>query len=133
MKKIIYGSVIILIPLLLGGWFSVSKMPNDRVDTINYKLQNKTYKLLIADTPEEWEKGLMFVKKKEGLDGMVFIFPEKDSRNFWNKNTLVDLDVYWLNDDKLVGKSSLPSIEKSKDIVTVRSPGAVNKVIEIIN
>ena len=102
---------------------------------INYSINNTKYKLLVADEQEEWQKGLMFYKNKQelkGADGMIFIFPDKDYRTFWNKNTYLDLDVYWLNDDKVVGKSFLPSILKSKKVVTVGSGEEVNRVVEII-
>ncbi|MGB9707191.1 MAG: DUF192 domain-containing protein [Microgenomates group bacterium] len=99
---------------------------------INYKINGKVYKLLIADEEKEWIKGLMDIKKKQDFDGMIFIFPDKNYRQFWNKNTYLDLDIYWLNDDQVVGKDFLPSIEKSKNIVIVNSPKKINKVVEII-
>ena len=101
-------------------------------NTLSYELNNKSYKLLLADSPEEYARGLMYVRKLNGADGMIFIFPDKQKRNFWNKNTLTNLDIYWLDDDKVVGKSFLPSIEQSKKIVTVSSPKPVNKVIELL-
>jgi hypothetical protein len=85
-----------------------------------------------AKTPEEWQKGLMFVKKSVDYDGMIFIFPDKQIRSFWNKNTFVDLEVYWLDDDKVIGKDRLESIEKTKKLKVIQSPGSVSKVIEII-
>ncbi len=97
-----------------------------------YKLNNKNYLLKIAKTPEEWERGLMFVKKPVNYDGMIFIFPDKQIRSFWNKNTFVDLEIYWLDDDKIIGKDELESIEKTKIIKIIKSPTYVNKVIEII-
>ena len=63
---------------------------------------------------------------------MIFLFPDKKPRVFWNKGTLVDLDVYWIFDDKVVGRDFLPSIKKSFGVVYVSSPVPVNKVIEII-
>ena len=74
----------------------------------------------------------MFYKKPVNFDGMIFIFPEKQMRTFWNKNTYMDLDIYWLNDEKVVNKSYLPSILKSKEIVTVNSEEKINRVVEII-
>ncbi len=99
---------------------------------INYKLNGKNYKLLLADEEKEWVRGLMDIKTKKNFDGMLFIFPDKNYRQFWNKNTYLDLDVYWLDDEKIVGKDFLPSIEKSKEIIIINSPQKVNKVIEII-
>lgn len=99
---------------------------------IVYKLENKKYCLLVADSPDEWTKGLMNVRKPVDFDGMIFIFPDKQRQTFWNMNTYIDLDVYWLTDNKVVGKSYLLSIEKSKEIVTVNSGKKINKVVEII-
>lgn len=101
----------------------------------SFTINNKKYKLLTATNPFQWQKGLMNYKKKEelkGADGMIFIFPEKQPLTFWNKNTYLDLDVYWVNDNKVLGKSFLPSIKKSQKIITVQSPKPVNKVVEIV-
>ncbi|QQG44446.1 MAG: DUF192 domain-containing protein [Candidatus Roizmanbacteria bacterium] len=136
MKKIATIILIIAIPLAVGSWYSVARKKSVKTETIKYTLENKTYNLLTAKTQEEWEKGLMFLdptsSRLRGVNGMIFIFPDKQVRTFWNKNTYVDLDLYWLNDEKITGKSELPSIEKSKKIVTVNSSSPVNKVIEII-
>ena len=112
---------------------SKNNCPNTKA-TI-YQVNNKNYCLLTASNQEQWEKGLMFYKNKKelkGADGMIFIFPDKKIRNFWNKNTFMDMDIYWLEDNKIVGKSFLPSILKSKEIVVVKSVGKVNKVVETV-
>ncbi|MCS7184278.1 MAG: CapA family protein, partial [Patescibacteria group bacterium] len=113
----------------LNNNFQVEKISEKM---ILYEIEGKIYKLLIADEPDEWEKGLMFVKKPLDFDGMIFIFPNKQIRYFWNKNTLVDLDIYWLNDSKIIDKNHLPSILKTKNIKTISSKISVNRVIEII-
>lgn len=100
-----------------------------------FKIENKKYKLLTATNPLQWQKGLMNYRKKSelnGADGMIFIFPQRQFLTFWNKNTYLDLNVYWIEDEKIIGKSFLPSIEKTKEIFTIQSPKPVNKVIEII-
>lgn len=97
-----------------------------------YKLNDKVLLLKIADEPQEWETGLMFIRKPIDYDGMIFIFPEKNVKAFWNKNTFVDLDVYWLDGEKIIGKSFLPSLERTKDVYTVTSLSPVNRVIEVI-
>ncbi|MBI5127353.1 DUF192 domain-containing protein [Candidatus Roizmanbacteria bacterium] len=129
MKKIFIVAAVILTTVILFMFL------NKKSSFIEYKLNGKIYKLLPAKSSSEWERGLMnYRSKKElkGADGMIFIFPNKNFRTFWNENTYLDLDIYWLNDDKVVGKSFLPSIEKSREAVTVDSLKAVNKVIEII-
>lgn len=104
---------------------------NKKSDVTTYKLGNNTYRLFIAETPKDWEKGLMYYKNLDGIDGMIFVFPDKKYRTFWNKNTYLNLRVIWLDDDRKVGESYLPSIEKSKRLVFVNSYSPVNKVIEL--
>ncbi len=99
--------------------------------TTTYILNGKKYRLLVADTPQKREKGLMYVRNLRGIDGMIFIYQDSEIRGFWNKNTYLDLDLYWINDGKVVGETFLPSIDKSKKIVRFFSPVPVNKVIEL--
>lgn len=133
MKKITFVlSTIILIIMALYFKTSISEKKSNGFATIDYKLDRKNLKLLVADTPEKWQRGLMNIRKLDGASGMIFLFPDKKVRTFWNKNTYMDLNLYWLTNDSIVGNDSLPSIEKSKDLVVVNSPGPVDKVIELI-
>lgn len=128
MKKIfvlLSVGLLIVIALIFQFYLTLPKT------TIDYKLNNKTYKLLKAETPLQWEKGLMYYRKLDKADGMIFLFNDKQYRNFWNKNTLMNLDIYWIDENRIVGQSYLPSIEISKNLVIVRSPEKVNKVIEL--
>lgn len=88
--------------------------------------------MLTANNQVQREKGLMFYKKPVNFDGMIFIFPEKQIRSFWNENTYLDLDIYWMDDNKIVGKSFLQNKNKSKETITVSSPKIVNKIVEIV-
>jgi uncharacterized membrane protein (UPF0127 family) len=131
MAKIRYIFLLAVSFLLLFLFFYFKKSQK----LIYYSLEGKTYKLLPAKTPLEHQKGLMFYRSKKelkGADGMIFIFSNKNYRTFWNKNTFLDLDVYWIDGDRIVGKDFLPSIEKTKEILIINSPKPVNKVVEIV-
>jgi len=131
MVKIRYIFLLAVSFLLLFLFFYFKKSQK----LIYYSLEGKTYKLLPAKTPLEHQKGLMFYRSKKelkGADGMIFIFSNKNYRTFWNKNTFLDLDVYWIDGDRIVGKDFLPSIEKTKEILIINSPKPVNKVVEIV-
>jgi uncharacterized protein len=56
----------------------------------------------IADTPELTERGLMFRTRMGENEGMVFLFDEPDIRPFWMKNTLIPLDIIWLDADRRI-------------------------------
>lgn len=53
----------------------------------------------IADTPDRRERGYMFRREIGEGDAMIFVFPEDDVHSFWMKNTLVPLDMIWMDDD----------------------------------
>jgi uncharacterized membrane protein (UPF0127 family) len=44
----------------------------------------------------------MFCKKLAQNRGMFFVFNTEEERNFWMKNTLIPLDIIWINKDKEV-------------------------------
>ena len=54
-------------------------------------------KIEIAQTQEETERGLMFRQSLGEKEGMLFIFPQDDIRLFWMKNTLIDLDMIFID------------------------------------
>lgn len=120
--------IFILFIVLYSAFFIFKPQEPTREVTI----ENKTYNLLIADSPEEHSKGLMNIKKLSNADGMVFLFEDSAVRTFWNQNTLVDLDVYWMQDDKVVGRNFLPSINQTKAPITINSEVPVNRVVELI-
>ena len=56
----------------------------------------------VADTPAKQEKGLMFVTKLPENEGMIFVFPQETEQLFWMKNTLIDLDMVFIDSAKRV-------------------------------
>lgn len=130
MKKALCLLLVFIAVFVLFFGLRRKSLQNTRI--IPYTLNKKNYRLLTAKNPFEWERGLMYYHKLDGADGMIFLFPDKKIRTFWNKNTFIDLDLYWLNNNIIIGKSFLPSIDKSKEIVIVSSPDKANAVIELV-
>jgi uncharacterized membrane protein (UPF0127 family) len=52
----------------------------------------------IADTPERWREGYMFRRVVGENEGMIFVYPVAGFYSFWMKNTLVPLDMIWMDD-----------------------------------
>ena len=62
-------------------------------------------------TPKQHARGLMYVKEKLPVNsGMLFIYSRKTNSSFWMKNTYIDLDIVFMDENKKV----VGSIENMK-------------------
>ena len=57
---------------------------------------------VIADTPERIMYGYMFRPEVREDEGMLFIFPSPGVHGFWMKNTLVPLDIIWMDGNRAI-------------------------------
>lgn len=63
------------------------------------KVNNKEYKVKIAKTESEREKGLQGVEHLPEDEGMLFIFDEPQTVGMWMKDTLIPLDIIFIDED----------------------------------
>jgi hypothetical protein len=52
-------------------------------------------KVEVADTPDARELGLMYRNHLDADAGMLFIFPNATNAQFWMKNTVLPLDMFF--------------------------------------
>ena len=76
---------------------------------VKVHIAGKTYKVQIAETDEDKEKGLQGVTELAEDAGMLFTFDDEevDTDNpisFWMKDTLIPLDIIFINEDLIVTK-----------------------------
>lgn len=66
---------------------------------VDITIGDKKYKVEIADTPGKQEKGLMGRESLPENQGMLFIYDEPQDLSYWMKNTLISLDIIFIDDD----------------------------------
>lgn len=84
--------------------------------------------LEVADDPSEQETGLMFRKSMPADHGMLFVFKWGEVRSFWMRNTLIPLDIIYLDEAaKVLNVERMIPLDES----AVRSDGKARYAIEL--
>lgn len=96
--------------------------------SVEVQVGTERFTLEVADEPGEQETGLMYRKSMPANHGMIFVFPWADVRAFWMRNTLIPLDIVYLDDEATVlnVEPMVPLDESS-----VRSDGKARYAIEL--
>lgn len=81
------------------------------------EIEGKVYKVKVAEKPEEYDDGLMGVKELSDDEGMLFPFDDQDVRDFWMKDTLIPLDIIFINRRNEVTKI-ITGVPESEDIIS---------------
>ena len=66
------------------------------------RIGNKEYNVKEVTTPEDKAKGLQGVESLPEDEGMLFIYDPPEDVKFWMKDTLIPLDIIFINEDQEV-------------------------------
>jgi uncharacterized membrane protein (UPF0127 family) len=102
--------------------------PTDRLD-IRTQRDTLHFTVEVATSDEQHERGLMFRKSLPDLHGMIFIFPAAQRVAFWMKNTLIPLDMLFVDDRGNITQIARNARPESTDLIP--SSQEVRAVIEI--
>ncbi|MFV2034180.1 MAG: DUF192 domain-containing protein [Halocynthiibacter sp.] len=83
----------------------------------------------VADDPEERAQGLMYREELAARAGMIFIFDQPQQASFWMKNTLIPLDMIFV--DKTGRVSRIAENAVPRDLTPVDGGEDVLVVLEI--
>lgn len=96
--------------------------------------KNYCFEVELAKTEREREQGLMFRNTLKEDEGMLFIFDKDEVHLFWMKNTLIPLDIIWIDKNYnvvFISKNSQPC--KLKNICPAINPGVFSRYVLEIN
>ncbi|AHB40578.1 MAG: hypothetical protein ACD_25C00118G0001 [uncultured bacterium] len=92
-------AIVLALGIYLAGIVREKEMPpipGAKFYTIRFD-NGVTLKAEVAETKEKLKTGLMFREKLAKNTGMIFIFGMEYTYSFWMKNTLIPLDIIWVN------------------------------------
>jgi uncharacterized membrane protein (UPF0127 family) len=91
--------------------------------------QKHTFDIWLAETPEQQEQGLMFVRDLPANRGMLFLAEQPRVFNMWMKNTYIPLDMVFIGKDGRIAKIAARTVPHSPAIISSDVP--VTAILEI--
>ncbi len=133
--------IFLFLAIMAWGWAwapsfavanSVPLRPSFAQDKITLRSQDgvtRTLRVELARTPHEVSYGLMYIPDMPGTDGMLFRLPGLGRYSFWMKNTVMPLDIIFLDEKGAVVNQYNNTTPFSTDYLF--SAGAALMVLEV--
>jgi uncharacterized protein len=82
--------------------------------TVTVEIGGKPFTLEVAANDDDRQRGLMYRKSMPGDHGMLFVFPSERPLSFWMRNTLIPLDILYLDRfGKVVSVSQMKPLDET--------------------
>lgn len=78
----------------------------------------------IANNNKEREEGLMGYRSLSDSQGMFFIYPKEKILSFWMKNTLIPLDIIFINKSKQIVKIYPHAVPMNETSILSKKPAS---------
>lgn len=125
MKKILFFILGIIILVAVLGFFTIDK------ETDKICFEKECFIVEVVDTPQARQTGLMYREELDKNRGMLFIFDSEGNYPFWMKNTLIPLDIIWIDSSgKIIDIRQAEPCEKDPCPV-IPHAGSAKYVLEI--
>lgn len=104
----IFLMFVFIFEILFGGFVPHGLLPDTQTNVFygkevvqdsSVRFPGVQFGVEIARTAAERTRGLMFRESMPQDQGMLFIFDDDTPRNFWMKNTLISLDMIFVDKD----------------------------------
>jgi uncharacterized membrane protein (UPF0127 family) len=94
-------------------------------------IKDQTFKVSIAKTEEEKQKGLSGLDSLRLDEGKLFLFEKPDTYAFWMKDMKFPIDIIFINGTKIVSITENAKPVKSGELPIYQPTGPSDKALEI--
>ncbi|MDY0028395.1 MAG: DUF192 domain-containing protein [Pseudobdellovibrionaceae bacterium] len=121
--------------LLVITCISLATFRNAKAETIQIVDPNRegdvgiSFNVELALNDEDRALGLMYRRQMDDFSGMLFVFPKNKNAAFWMKNTLIPLDMIFIDEHGII-KNIHPNAIPG-DLTRVEAGQPVKAVLEI--
>ena len=136
MKKLIIVYVVLIVALILlvvmkSGGNMLSFIPSFGSNA-TAEINGTKFKLLVAKSENDRQKGLSGRKSLDENQGMLFVFDHPDQYGFWMKDMLFPIDIIYIDTDKVVYVvRKAPAGGQTPNLVIYRPDEPANYVLEV--
>lgn len=107
----------------------LSAFPRERIAVETRSARRHVFEAWRAETPEERAQGLMFVPSLRPEQAMIFVYEPPQPVTMWMKNTLVPLDMLFVDDGGCVVK--VHQRARPGDLTSISAGAPVVLVVEL--
>ncbi len=107
----------------------LSSFPKSTLTIVTPDGRQHLFNIWVADTDPHREQGLMMVKSLAPNTGMLFIFDRPERVQMWMKNTLIPLDMVFIDTEGRIDSIAANTTPMSLKIIDAKNP--VLAVLEI--
>lgn len=101
---------------------SLSDFPQSTLNILTPDARQHHFQVWIADTNPRREQGLMFVTSLATHTGMLFIFDQPQRVQMWMKNTVIPLDMLFINAHGRIDSIAVNAMPMSLRIIDSKQP-----------
>lgn len=99
----------------------LSNFPQTTLSILTPDARQHRFQAWVADTDAHRQQGLMFVKSLPENTGMLFIFDQPRKIQMWMKNTLIPLDMVFIDANGRVDSIAVNTTPMSLSIIESKS------------
>jgi uncharacterized membrane protein (UPF0127 family) len=128
---LIAALLVVVAGLAQAGWrqVAVESFEQDRLTVVTEDGERHDFRVELARTPEQQSQGLMYRRSLDADAGMLFVYRPPRHVSMWMKNTLIPLDMLFIDADGRVVRVAERTVPMSTE--TIESGRRVKGVLEL--